>query len=59
SSNPLHPQKVSQILLPDITISLWTNENGVKKHILSDILVEEIKKTGLKNFNIGNKHLIL
>jgi hypothetical protein len=50
TSNPMYPKKVSQVLLPDITISLWTNENGVKKHILSDILVEEIKKTpNLKN----------
>ncbi len=50
SSNPLNPKKVSQILLPDITISLWATENGVKKHILSDILAEEIKKTpNLKN----------
>lgn len=50
TGNPLYPKKVLQILLPDITISLWTHENGVKKHILSNILVEEIKNTpDLKN----------
>ncbi|MCX8123248.1 MAG: hypothetical protein N3F66_03680 [Spirochaetes bacterium] len=50
SADPLHPKKVTQILLPDITISLWTQENGIKKHILSDILVQEIKKApGIKN----------
>ena len=50
SSNPLYPQKVTQILLPDITISLWINDNGQQKHLISDILVEEIKKTqNLKN----------
>ncbi len=50
TSNSLYTKKVSQILLPDITISLWTEENGVKKHILSDILAEKVKNTlGLKN----------
>jgi len=50
TSNPMYPKRVTQILLPDITIRLWANENGIKKHILSDILVEEIKKTpNLKN----------
>lgn len=44
TSNPMYSQKVTQILLPDITISLWMKTNGTKKHLLSDILVEEIKR---------------
>ncbi|MGB4270524.1 MAG: hypothetical protein WBK20_15275 [Spirochaetota bacterium] len=55
TSNPMYPKKVHQILLPDITISLWVNENGVKKHILSDILLEEIKKTP----NIKNRTFLI
>jgi len=48
--NPLYPQKVTQILLPDINISLWINDNGQQKHLLNDILVEEIKNAqNLKN----------
>jgi len=49
-SNPLNPKKVTQILLPDITISLWVDEGGKKRHLLSDIIANEIKNTsGIKN----------
>lgn len=43
-----------RVRLPEIEVSLWTQEGGRRKHVLSQLLVEELDKM----YNLQNKGLL-
>lgn len=48
-------KRTLKVRLPELEVSLWTEEGGRRKHVLSQLLVEEVDKM----YNLQNKGLLM